>query len=133
VTVGGRPYPFKVEREGDIQRVRLSIDRPALPVRIEIVHTAGTDVSVAMVEPSAGAASEGLRVIRVEPEGQVLRLLVEGRGQRTYRLSVHGPRSVEAEEGVTPSARQGLTQDVAIHFAGPADAYTRRDLKLRLK
>src|SRR5262249_9096828 len=133
VTVGGRPHPFKVEREGDIQRVRLTIDRPALPVRIEIAHTAGTEISVPMVAPSPGAASEGVRVLRVEPGGQVLRLLVEGRGQRTYRLTVHGPRSVEAEEDVTPSARQGMTQEVAIRFAGQGDDYVRRDLRLRLK
>jgi len=130
LTVGGRSHPFAIEREGDVQRVRLTIDRPVLPVRIEIAQTAGTDVSVPIVQPAPGATSEGLRILRVQPEGRTLRLLVEGRGQKTYRLTIHGPRLVEAADGVTVSPRHGMTQDVAIHFDGPAGDYVRRDVRL---
>src|SRR5262249_11260613 len=45
VTIGGRPHAFTIDREGDVQRVRVAIDRPVLPLRLEITHTAGTDVA----------------------------------------------------------------------------------------
>jgi hypothetical protein len=133
VTVSDRPHPFTIEREGDIQRVRIAIEHPAPPVRIAIVQAAGTEVSVPIVEPSPGAASEGLRILRVRPDGGALHLLIEGRGQHTYRLTIHGPHSIAATEAVTPSPRHGLTQDIAIHIAGPADEYVRQDLRLPLK
>jgi hypothetical protein len=133
VTVAGRAHPFTIEREGDIQRVRIVIEHPAPPVRIAIAQAAGTEVSVPIVEPSPGAASEGLRILRVRPEGGALHLLIEGRGQHTYRLTIHGPRAIAATEGVTPSLQHGLTQDIAIHIAGPTDEYVRQDLRLPLK
>ncbi len=136
VTVGGRQHPFTIEREGDVQRVRVTIERAAPPIRIEIAHDAGTDVSIPIVEPSPGAASEGLRVLRVRAEGDVLRLLVEGRGQRTYQLAILGPRSIGASAGaatgVTALSRHGMTQDVTIRFGGSADDDVRQDLRLPL-
>jgi len=143
VTLGGRPHAFTIEREGDIQRVRVAIEPPAppMPIRLEIMHDAGTDVSVPIVAPSPGAASEGLRVLRVRAEANALQLLVEGRGQHAYRLTIHGPRAVgtavaagvEDAAGVTVLSRHGISQDISIRFAGAPDDYVRQDLRLPLK
>jgi len=120
VAVGGRPHPFTIEHDGDIQRVRIAtIEHPVLPVRIEIAHTAGADVSVPIEAPMTGAVSAGLYILRVRPEGQELRVLVEGRGQRTYRLTI--------------ADRQGTTREIPIHLDGGADDYVRQELRLPLK
>lgn len=119
VVVGGRPHPFTIERDGDIQRVRIAIDHPLPPVRIEIAHSAGSDVSLPIDAPMTGAVPEGLYILRVRPEGQELRVLVEGRAQRTYRLTI--------------ADRQGTTREVPIRLEGPADDYVRQELRLPLK
>jgi hypothetical protein len=46
VTVGGRQHPFTIEREGNIQRVRVAIEQRALQIRLDITHDAGTDVDL---------------------------------------------------------------------------------------
>jgi hypothetical protein len=116
VTVDGRSHAFTIEREGDVQRVRLVMERvsPARPMRIEIAHTAGTDVIVPIVIPTTGAASEGLRVLRVEPDGRELRLLVEGRPRRTYEITIRATRS----------------KTVPIRFPDATDDYVRQEVRL---
>jgi glycogen debranching enzyme len=136
VTVGGRSHPFTIEREGDIKRVRVAIGPQVLPIRLDITHDAGTDIVVPIVEPSRGAESEGLRVLRVMPERDALALRIEGRGQRTYTLTIYSPRAVSpvrATEGVAVLGRHGTAQSVSISFAGSPDDYVRRDLRLPLK
>jgi hypothetical protein len=136
VTVGGHSYPFTIVRDGDIQRVRVAIEQQVLPIRLDITHDAGTDVVVPIVEPSPGAVPEGLRVLRVVPEPDALVLRLEGRAQRTYTVTIYGPRPVgrvSPAEGVTVLGRHKMAQDVSISFAGSADAYVRRDLRLPLK
>ncbi len=137
VTVGGRTHPFTIDREGDIQRVRVAIEHPTLPLRLDITHTPGTDATAKIVAPAAGAESEGLRILRVTPDGNgnALRLLVEGRGRHTYHLTVYSPRALAAVEHVTLGKRDGTAQDIAVEFPGSSssDEYVRLDLRLPLK
>jgi glycogen debranching enzyme len=125
VMVNGRAQRFAIEREGDVQRVRVTIDRvplgaaaaggAATPVRLEITHDAGSDVVVPIVTPSAGAQSQGLRILRVTPDRDGLALRVEGRGQRTYTVTVY---------------QRGIEQRVPITFEGSPDDYVRRDVHI---
>jgi hypothetical protein len=136
VTVDGRQHPFTIEREGNIQRVRVAIAQPALRIRMEITHDAGTDVVVPIVEPDSGAESEGVRILRVMPERAALGLSVEGRGQRTYMLTIYSPRAVGSigdTAGVTLLGKQGRAQLISISFPGSPNDYVRRDLRLPLK
>ena len=136
VMVGGRQHPFTIEREGNIQRVRVAIDQPALPIRLDIAHDAGTDVVVPIVESEPGAESEGIRILRVMPERAALGLNVEGRGQRTYTLTIYSSRAVGSigdGAGVTLLDRQGRAQTISIRFLGSPNDYVRRNLRLPLK
>jgi len=136
VTVGGRLHPFTIEREGNTQRVRVAIEQPSLQIRVDITHDAGTDVVVPIVEPDPGAESEGIRILRVMPERAALGLIVEGRGQRTYTLTIHSPRTVGSmgdTGGVTLLSRQGRAQTISISFPGSPSDYVRRNLRLPLK
>jgi glycogen debranching enzyme len=136
VMVGGREHPFTIEREGGIQRVRVAIEQPALPIRLDITHDAGTDVVDPIVEPAPGAESKGLRILRVMPERTALGLNVEGRGQETYTLTIYSPRAVGSPgdtAGVALLGRQGRTQTISISFPGSPSDYVRRDLRLPLK
>jgi len=136
VMVGGRQHPFTIEREGNIQRVRVAIDQPALPIRLDIAHDAGTDVVVPIVESEPGAESEGIRILRVMPERAALGLNVEGRGQRTYTLTIYSSRAVGSigdGAGVTLLDRQGRAQTISIRFPGSPNDYVRRNLRLPLK
>jgi len=120
VTVNGRAQPFTIEREGDVQRARVSIDRPALPLRLDITLDPGTDVLVPIVAPVAGAESEGLRILRVTPDRDAVTLRVEGRGQRSYTVTLY---------------RHGVPQPtpISIRFDGSPDAYIRRDVRIPLQ
>jgi hypothetical protein len=136
VTVGGRQHPFTIEREGNIQLVRVAIEQPALQIRLDITHDGGTDIVVPIVVPDPGAESEGLRIVRVMPERAALGLNVEGRGQRTYTLTIYSPRAVGFSGDtavVTLVGRQGRAQTISISFPGSPNDYVRRDLRLPLK
>jgi glycogen debranching enzyme len=133
VAVNGRSHPFTIEREGDIQRVRIAVERAVLTIRVEVTHDAGTEVSVPIVEPAPGAESQGVRLLRVRPERDSLRLLIEGRGQRAYTLAIRGPRMVGTVEGVKHLGRRGEAQEISIRFAGSADDYVRHEFRLPLK
>ncbi len=135
VMVGGRMHPFTIDREGDIQRVRVAIEQLTLPLRLDITHTPGTDATTKIVAPAAGTESEGLRILRVTPDTNVLRLVVEGRGQHTYHLTVYSPRTLTAVEHVTLGKRNGTAQDIVVEFPGSSSSgeYVRLDLRLPLK
>jgi len=118
VTLNGRPQAFTIDREGDVQRVRVAIDRPVLPLRLEISHTAGTDIAIKIVAASAGAESEGLRILRVTPERDAVVVRAEGRGQHSYAITVY---------------HNGVPHPATLSFEGPANAYSRRDVRLPIQ
>ena len=129
-TVDGREVPFRIVREGDVQRAVVETDLGARAT-VAFAYDEGTDVFVRREVPAAGAPNEGLRVLRARAEGGALRLVVEGLGGRRYALGVRTPHAVGAAEGalVTP-AEGGATLDLA--FDGPAGRYVRRTITLPL-
>jgi hypothetical protein len=118
VTLNGRPHAFTTEREGDVQRVRVAIDRASLPLRLEISCTAGTDIAVPIVAAAAGAESEGLRILRVTPERDAVVVRAEGRGQHSYAITVY---------------HNGVPHPATLTFEGAANAYSRRDIRLSVQ
>jgi hypothetical protein len=118
VTVNGRAQAFTIDREGDVQRVRVAIERASLPLRLEITHTAGTDIAMPVVAAAAGAESEGLRILRVTPEREAVVVRAEGRGQRSYAITVY---------------HNGVPHPATLTFEGPANAYSRRDIRLPVR
>ena len=70
------------------------------------------------------------------PERAALELNVEGRGQRTYMLTIYSSRAVGSigdTAGVTLLDRQGRAQTISISFPGSPNDYVRRNLRLPLK
>lgn len=134
VTSGGRPVPYTLRREGDVQRafVALLPGPGAGPQEVLFAFEGGTDVDVAIDEPRAGDESQAIRVLRVRPAADVLRLVLEGRGGRTYPLRVRTARTVGAADGVTVTPEPGGAS-LAVAFTGDASAYVRREVVLPLR
>ncbi|MET0553363.1 MAG: amylo-alpha-1,6-glucosidase [Vicinamibacteria bacterium] len=134
VTSGGRAVPFTLRREGDVQRafVALMPGRASGPQEVVFAFEGGTDVDVAIEAPRAGAVSESIRVLRVRPDADVLRLVVEGRAGRSYALRVRTARTVGAVDGVTVAPVPGGAS-LGIAFEGEAGAYVRREIALPLR
>ncbi len=132
VTVDGAGARFRARPFGDVQRVEVEVPAGAATRRVVVTYDEGTDVFARVTLPEAGGRSEGLRVLRAHAEGGALRLVIEGRGGRSYPLGVRTPRRVEAVAGVkvTPAARGAL---LLVSFEGPPDEYVRRTLALPLR
>ena len=132
VTVNGRAVSPRIERQGDVQQAEVVVESPEAATEVVYQYDEGTDVEVPVEAPLPGARSEGLRVLRSRAENGALRLLVEGRGGRTYTLRARGPRPLGTAPGVTVRTRGGLDQELQIRFDGPPGEYVRRDLNLPL-
>jgi glycogen debranching enzyme len=132
VTVDGGAARFRAKTEGDVQRVEVDVPvGGTAPRRIVFAYDEGTDVFTRIVLPDAGSTSEGLRILRSRVEGGALRLVVEGRAGRSYRIGVRTPRRLGRAPGVTviPSARGA---DLLVSFEGVAGGYARRSIVLPL-
>ena len=101
--------------------------------QVVIRYRPGTDVYLRHVLPETGSRSAGLRILRSRADESRLRLLLEGRGGKTYTLLARSPRRLQGAPGVVvrPAERGGFTLEVA--FEGPADAFVRRELVLPLE
>lgn len=139
VSVDGRAVTPRVTRVGDSQRVEVRVEpsAAATETRVVVAYDGGTDVSVAIETPETGAASQGLRLLRARAESGALHLAAEGRGGRSYTLRVHTPRRLAAggtptPQGVTLKRTHPREYEVSLTFAGPTDAYERREITLRL-
>ncbi len=79
--------------------VRYLVELPQASARGEVrfVATPGTDVAVHHTAPSQGQANTGLSVLRSEATANGLRLLLEGKPGKTYRVDLVGqePRELE--------------------------------------
>jgi len=124
---------FRARPEGDVQRIEIDVPKTdAATRRIVLTYEEGTDVFTRIELPEAGSGSEGLRVLRARVEDGALRLLVEGRGGRSYPLGVRSPRTVSGVPGATVGAtRSGAV--LTLSFEGPSDAYVRRSIVLPLR
>ncbi|MCA1636007.1 MAG: hypothetical protein LC802_20525 [Acidobacteria bacterium] len=133
VTVGGRTAKFESKREGDIQRVTLSVELTR-GVEVVINHDEGTDVYKEAQTPAPGARSGGLRILRARAEEDALRLLVEGHGGGgVYTVRVRTPRELGEAGGVKVITHLGRDVMLAFSFDGPEGIYARRELVIPLK
>jgi glycogen debranching enzyme len=131
VRVDGRAADFEIMREGDVQRVEIYLDvRHQADVIIN--YEGGSDVYVPFETPAPGARSEGLRVLRSRAEGGALRLLLEGRGGRTYALHLKTPYAVGVGEGF--SAKRVAADDflLTVTFDSSTAGYVRREVVVPL-
>jgi glycogen debranching enzyme len=135
VTVDARETPFELERRGDVQHVVVDAvpSTSAAPqARVVFSYDEGTEVYAAIEPPASGASSEGLRILRTQADGGLLRVTLEGLAGRTYALGVRSPRSVGDAPGVTVTTPAGKTA-LRVSFEGPAGQYVRRTIDLPLR
>ena len=93
----------------------------------------GTDVYVDTPTLRVGAASEGLRILRSRADERALRLVVEGRGNRTYVVGVRSPHRLGTAAGVDVAVETGRNAQLRIRFDGPATDYVRREITIPLR
>ena len=133
VIVDGRTAKAAVTRTGDVQFAEITIvDRAARHV-VEFRYRGGSDVYVPARAPDPGARSEGVRILRSRADARALRLLVEGRGGRSYDLFLRTPRQAGAVEGATLVREGGRDPILRVGFDGPDGAYARREVVVSLR
>jgi len=131
-TVDGRAARAQETTVGDLRRAEVVVERPGAATTVVFEHDAGTDVHAGAEALVPGATSRGLRVLRSRADADALRLTLEGRAGRTYRLGVRTPRAVGEASGVTVEPGAGGVR-LAVRFEGPDGAYVRREVVLPLK
>jgi hypothetical protein len=132
VTINGRQTPYKMTPLGDIQQAQIAVDAPPAQTTITIDYAEGSDVYTEISAPAPGAENTGLRILRSTAAKDQLRLLLEGRGGRSYTLFVRTPRRVGQAAGVTLKPSRGGDVQADIAFEGPSDRYVRREIVLPL-
>jgi hypothetical protein len=130
VEIEGRNVEFQTSRIGDRLRALVTFAMREQSVEVVFLYDEGSDVYVKSEIPAPGAESQGLRVLRSIAQDNGLRLLLEGRGGRTYRLFVRGPHQVAETAGVKVLRNGGPDQELMIEFEGSPDNYSRRDVTL---
>jgi hypothetical protein len=130
VTVNGRPASFKMIQSGDIQQAQVGVESPSPSTTIVFIYAEGSDVYTVLSEPAPGADNSGLRILRSTAAKDHLRLVLEGRGGRSYSLYVRTPRRIGQVAGVTATAARGGDVRADVAFDGPSDRYVRRELIL---
>jgi glycogen debranching enzyme len=133
VTVDGRATKPTVTRTGDVQFAAVTIDDRGARHVVEFRYRGGSDVYAPARLPNAGARSEGVRVLRSRADARALRLLVEGRGGRSYDLRLRTPRQPGAVEGATLVREGDRDPILRVRFDGPDDAYSRREVVVSLR
>ena len=131
-TVNGRPAPFTTTQSGDIQQAHVDVEAMAAQTTIAFTYTEGSDVYTVPSAPAPGADNTGLRILRSTATKDHLRLVLEGRGGRSYSLYIRTPRQVAAVAGVTFTPARGGDIQADVTFAGPFERYVRRELTLPL-
>jgi len=84
-----------------------------------------------------GNANQGLRILRVQPAADMLRLVLEGRAGREYTLGLRTSRTLTATSGVRVRSDASGQQYLLIRFDAPSgstdvSAYVRREISLSL-
>ena len=128
VTINGRDVRPAIVRIGDIQRVAATVDAAAAAAEVVFSGDAGTEV---YIEPQAiqpGADSRGLRALSARADERALRLVIEGRGGRAYRVSVRTPRRLGTAENVAMLGPAGGLQRIEIRVPGRETDYVRREV-----
>jgi glycogen debranching enzyme len=133
VTVQGRPAKFQSTRAGDIQRAEVSLDLTQPTAEIVFAYDQGTDVYVEPEMLQPGQRSDGLRVLRARAEENALRLVLEGRGRRSYTLRVRTPHELGDASGVTIERDARPDPRLVVTFDGAPGEYVRRELTVPLR
>jgi hypothetical protein len=128
VTVNGVPVRYQARSVGDVLRVEVTVDPAEASTEIVLMADDGTDVHAEPQALQPGAENQGLRIVRARADARELRLLVDGRGGRTYTIRVRSPRRLGTAAGVTPLQADGRFQRLGISFPGPAHEYARREI-----
>jgi hypothetical protein len=128
VQIQGRNIEFQTSRIGDRQKVLVNFEMREQSVEVTFVYDEGSDVYVKADIPAPGAESQGLRVLRSTAQENGLRLLLEGRSGRTYRLFVRSPHQLAETTGVKVGRSDGPDQELILEFKGSPDDYSRMDL-----
>ena len=132
VKLNGRPAKFGLSRAGDVQRVEVAFDMGE-GAEVVIFYEEGTDVYTTFEPPAPGARTESLRVLRSHAEPGALRLLLEGRGGRSYTLQVKTPFNVGNGEGFDATRIADDEYRLTVSFPSSTDGYARRELGIPLK
>jgi hypothetical protein len=128
VQVGGRNIQFQTSQIGDRQNALVNFEMREQSVEVVFVYDEGSDVYLTPEIPAPGAESQGLRVLRSIAQVDRLRLVLEGRGGRTYKLFVRTPHQLAETTEVKVGKSDGPDQELMIEFNGSPDSYTRLDL-----
>jgi glycogen debranching enzyme len=131
VEAGGATMVPKLTREGDVQRARVEVPA-SRQARLEFLLDEGTEAWVPAEPPEAGGENRGLRLLRAAADGDVLRLVVEGRPGGADTVMVRSSRRPGAAEGVSVVAAGPGLWRVAVRFEDEAGRYVRRELSLPL-
>ena len=132
VTVNERQAAFKTTQSGDVQQAHVTVDPSSARTTIAFTYTQGSDVYLVPAGPAPGADNAGLRILRSTAAKDHLRLVLEGRGGRSYSLYIRTPRRVGPVAGVTFTPAPGGDVRADVAFEGPSDRYVRRELTLPL-
>lgn len=133
VTVDGKNAPSRVVRSGDVQFIEVDIAAPRADTVVDFSYRGGSDVYIETPTPSAGARSEGLRILRSRADANALRLLLEGRAGKTYDVLLRTPRQPGAVEGGTLVREPGRDPIIRVIFQGEGPEYIRREVIVSLR
>ncbi len=134
VTINNRPAKFGITREGDIQRATIKVESVTQSANIFFTFNEGTDVYTEAEPLTVGNTNQGLRILRVQPDANLLRLVLEGRAGREYIVGVRSPRKLTETSGVRvrPDTASG-NQELLIRFDASstnANDYVRREISI---
>jgi hypothetical protein len=132
VTVNGKPAQFTMIPLGDVQQAQIVVPSPAPQSTIALSYIEGSDVCTEIAAPAPGAENTGLRILRSTASKENLRLVLEGRGGRSYTLFVRTARRIGEVPGVTLTPAPGGKVKAVIAFDGPSSEYARREIVLPL-
>jgi hypothetical protein len=143
VVVNGRPARPSMTRIGDVQFAEVAVQDPAAQIVAQFRYEGGSDVYVRTPVPATGARSEGIRILRSRaddgalarrgPGEAGLRLLVEGRGGRSYDLYLRTTRQVAGVRGATLVPQAGGDPIVRVAFEGAGEEYGRREVVVEFR
>ena len=80
--------------------------------------------------PAAGAASQGLRILRSRAEADKLHMTLEGLAGRSYTLFVRTPHKLGETSGVKVKMSDESDPELVVQFDGPSNTYVRRELTI---
>jgi hypothetical protein len=120
VQVDGAAHPYEVSTLATgVVVVRLELAGPLQSRRIRILHGGGIDLMPVDEPLEPGDASRNLRIVRVGLEGDLWRMMVEGRPERDYRIDFFTDRKLVATRNDMVQVVGSLRPGVRIRLRAP--------------